>query len=259
MTRAKRPASGPRGTKSRPKGPFEQALIEAIDAVAAPTVRDRILGLALAWGHHAAVPEHSDEVAYFVAGPLLRALEHVLGPATAAAVSDELAPVVACLARTEVSTVRQSVRPIEEDAPEIEIEEPAPVRRGPGTDPAPKILPTILVASSDPSSVSALGLALGGSALIEIVADAVAMLEALGRGEASLVVLDCRHPTLRAETLLTMQPELPAGGRVVFWGEQPALEKQLAQLAEGLTDQFVFCGRKATADDVAAVCRVLIE
>jgi hypothetical protein len=258
MTRAKR-ASGPKGTRQRPRGPFEQALTEAIDAVAAPQVRDRVLSLALAWGHHAVVPEHSDEVAYFVAGPLMRALEHVLGPATAAAVSDELAPVVAGLARRAVSSVRPRGPGPEDDTPELEIEEPAPRRRGPGTDPAPKSLPTVLIASSDPGSVSALGLALSGAVYIEVVSDAVSMLEALGRGEASLVVLDCRHPTLRAETLLTMQPELPQGGKVVFWGEQPALERQLDELGAGLPESFVFCGRDATADDIAAVCRILIE
>ncbi len=269
----------------RPRGMVEQAVAEAIDAVAAPAVRAEILELALGWARLPAIPERGPDVADFVEGPLFRAIEVTLGEEIALAVCEELEPMGAMVADAEVSSVRPSVRAPalvaddddpelifeedEDDDPEVSIDDfraigslrSPPVGRGPSfpTDPAPRReLPRVLVASSDPSSVALLGAALGGVAYLEPAQDALGVLDGLGREKCSLVVLDCRHPSVAAEPLLAMQPELPRGSRVVLWGETPLLERQLEQLGSGIPRAWVRCGGDASAEDVAAVCRVLL-
>jgi hypothetical protein len=261
-------------TAARAGGLVGRAVAEAIDAVAVRSVREKVIALALRADRRSDIPERGPEVRDFVDGALRNALETTLGADVAVSVCDELAPVVELVSEAEVSEIRPSwpalLRAEDDDDPELTIEfeeEPLPATMPPvraprplvPTNPAPRELPLLLVASSDPSSVGRLGHALGGVAFLEPVRDALSMLEAFGRGDTKLIVLDCVHPSVRAETLLAMQPELPEGARVVLWGEAPELERQLATLGDGLPDTWVLCGPNASAPDVAAVCRVLLS
>lgn len=246
------------GGAKRAGGMVERAVVEAIDAHAAPSVRAAVIELALQWAGRAEVPERGPEVAAFFFGPLHRAVHEELGHEAALAVRAELEPIAVMVADAEVSSVRPSW-------PELTIFEgneletdPAPARPTFPTDPAPRReLPLVVVASSDPSSVARLGGALAGVAYLEPARDALALLEGLGRQKTGVIVLDCRHPSVRAETLLAMQPELPEGTRVLLWGETPALERELASLGAGIPRAWLHCGAGASAEDVAAVCRVL--
>ncbi len=256
-------------TAARAGGLVGQAVAEAIDAVAVPSVRDAVIALAVRLSRWSDIPERGPEVGDFVRGALHRALESSLGREIASAVCDELEPVVEMVAAAEVSEVRPSWPGLrahtDGDEPELTIEvgddppEIAPaMQRHVATNPAPRELPLLLIASSDPSSVAELGRALGGVAILEPVRDALSLLEAFARGEARVVVLDCGHPAVRAETLLAMTPELPEGAQVVLWGEAPDLEDELASLAGGMPDAWVLCGVRASATDVGAICRVLL-
>ncbi len=249
----------------------ERAVAEAIDAVAAPAVRTKVLALALRSARRSDVPERGPEVAEFVSGPLYRAVEQVLGAEVALAVTMELASMAALVRDREISSVRPSW-PSPDDEPELVVEEDEldeldelddalEVRRPTyPTDPAPRReLPLIVVASSDPTSVARLGAAFAGVAYLEPARDALGVLEGLGRQKTSVIVLDCRHPSVRAETLLAMQPELPQGSRVLLWGETPALERDLERLGAGIPDAWIRCGGDASAEDIAAICRVLLS
>lgn len=256
----------------------ERAVAEAIDALAAPPVRAKVVALALRWSRRSDIPERGPEVGEFVFGPLYRAVEQTLGMEVALAVRAELEPVAALVADTEVSSVRPSwpnlddepELVVDDDEPELFVEEDAELEdelgggfevRRPSfpTDPAPRReLPLVIVASADPTSVARLGAALGGVAYLEPARDALGILEGIGRQRTGVIVLDCRRPSVSAETLLAMQPELPEGSRVLMWGETPALERDLEGLGAGIPAAWIRCGSDASAEDVAAICGVLL-
>jgi len=204
-----------------------------------------------------------------VDGALLRAAQEILGSELATAIHAELAPVVELASAQEVSEIRPS-RPVrapagaggEDRLPEPTLEAPMEdqlrtVERRLVTDPAPGSLPLLLVATVDPSTLQELNRALVGVASLEPVTDALAILESLG--EDDVVVVDCRRPSVRLETLLALGPELPDGARVVLWREDANVKRQLSALGSGMPGDWICCGPDAAAEDVATVCRVLFE
>lgn len=267
--------------EARAGGLVQRAVVEAIDAVAAPALSAEVLSLALKWARCDTVPEGGLEVAEFVEGALYRAAEEVLGAERAGAIRDQLTPLVEMVAYEEVSSVRPStpgLRPTpldDDDFPELTIEEPrdapAPLleldeplpeeakRARPLylTNPAPARLPFLFVASRDPTAVQELGAALIGVAAIEPVNDALAVLEGLAEGD--VVVIDCERPSVGLGTLVALAPELPKDARVVLWREREEQHEQLANLGTGMPGDWICCGADASPDDVATVCRVLFE
>lgn len=131
----------------------------------------------------------------------------------------------------------------------------SPRRRAQWTEPEPDLLRVVLVCTADPMRAAGMGRAMAGTARVQPISDALAILSE----PADLVVVDCVRPTVRLETLLSVAPELPEGCRVVLWGEAPDFRKQLGILASAIPDTWVSCGVDAEAEDVAAVCRVLLE
>lgn len=257
-------------------GLVERAVREAVDTLAVPKVRDVVLELALRWARLDEVPERGPEVGSFIAGALFHALEQVLGDAAAESVVAQLEPMAAMLADEEISSVRPSGPALEEPAnehgedddefPEIRVavtpDLVAPQVGGRAlfaTDPAPAMLPTILVASVDPGGVQELGLALAGSATVEPVGDALAILEHLDRDDTSLVVVDCRRPAVSVETLITLAPELPSDARILLWGERHDLEQHMEGLGIPIPQSWVCCGPDASAEDIAAIVRILMD
>src|SRR5690606_2747558 len=150
--------------RTRPAGLIERTVAEAVDAVAAPSVRKQVLALALQRARCSRIPERGPAVAAFVEGPLFRVLAHFVGEHAATTVRDELVPVAAMVADEEISEVRPSW-PVEADAAVRWDTDPAPSRE----------LPLLVVASSSPIAVSALSAALRGAAYIEAARDALAV------------------------------------------------------------------------------------
>jgi hypothetical protein len=125
------------------------------------------------------------------------------------------------------------------------------------TDPAPEgEPPRILVASVAPTGVQQLGSALAGFATIEPVPDPLTMLEALDR--CRIAVVDCRNPSIRIETLMTMRPELPKGLRVVLWADQRIVAHHFELVGERIPRQWVCAGVTATAKEISSLCRLLL-
>lgn len=239
-----------RQSSARATGLIERAVAEAIDAVATPRVRADVIGLALQSARRSVIPERGPAVASFVEGPLFRAIVCLLGEPAATTVRDELAQVAAMVLDEDVSEIR----------PSWPCAPPDDARSPLATVPAPRgEVPLVVVASSSPIALSMLSVALGGAAYVEPARDALALVEGLGRHEDGLILLDCRSPSVQLETLLALSPELPAGTRVVLWGEPDALEHRLAALGAPMPASWVCCGPNAGADDVAAVCRVLLD
>ena len=85
------------------------------------------------------------------------------------------------------------------------------------------------------------------------------LLDELDHRETDLVVIDCRRPVVSVETLLALGPELPPGARIVLWGERADLEHRLSTIGIALPQSWVCCGPHASAEDVGAVCRVLLD
>jgi len=250
-------------------GLVERAVVEALDALAAPKVRSAILALAMRWGRTDRIPERGPDVALFISGALFAAAEQVLGLAAAESIEHQLAPVAAMVSSAEISTVRSSLpvpRSDDDEFPEISISSPPEVTREMharrpvfATDPAPEQLQVVLVASEDPGGVQQMSLTLGGVATVEVVRDALDLLDELGRRDTSLVVVDCRRPVVSVETLLALGPEMPEEARIVLWGERANLEEELSRLGIALPETWVCCGPRASADDVGAVCRILLD
>lgn len=245
----------------------ERMVVESIDALATPKVRNAVIALALRWGRHSRMPDRGPEVVAFVRGPLFAAAEQVLGVGAAESLETQLLPVAQMVGSAEVSSVRPSQPPSEDDFPILHISSAPPevVTHPPGrgplfaTDPAPANVPVVAVASMDPGGLSEMSMALAGVATVHHAHDALEILDELGHRETDLVVIDCRRPVVSVETLLALGPELPPGARVVLWGERADLEQRLSTIGIELPDSWVCCGPHASAEDVGAVCRVLLD
>ncbi len=241
--------------------------MEAIDALAVPKVRNAVVALALRWARAERIPERGPEVADFVQGPLFAAAEQVLGLGAAESLEEQLRPVAELVRTQEISSVRPSRPPAADEFPAVTVGSGPPLitshppGRGPlfATDPAPAHLPVVAVASLDPSGLSEMSRALAGVALVHAAHDALEILDELGHRETDLVVIDCRRPVVSVETLLALGPELPDEARIVLWGERADLEDRLGALGIELPDNWVCCGPLASAEDVGAVCRILLD
>ena len=76
-----------------PVGPMTVAVREALDCVAAPSIRDQILRAAFGMAGCTTVPEDPEGARWFIEEPLRMALTHFLGGDAASAVMQDLAPV----------------------------------------------------------------------------------------------------------------------------------------------------------------------
>lgn len=237
--------------RARPAGLMERTIAEAIDAVAAPPVRDRVLAAALRDARLSRLPERGPAVGAFVEGPLFEVLARVVGETAAMAVRDELAVVAEIVADDEISEVRRSWPVPAELAAAGRA--PWPMEPVPSDDP-----PLVMVASSSAIAIASLKAALRGTADIEVAGDVLTVVEGLERSEQGAIVVDCRHPTVQVEILLALEPELPPGTRVLLWGEEPDFDRHLALLGTDAPPTWFRCGADATAEDVAAACRALL-
>jgi hypothetical protein len=99
-------------TVAKPGGRnIASAVKETLDSVVSPSVRDTILGRALAAGHLTHVPNDAPTLEEFVAGPLHDSLVQSLGPELGVSVTHEIERVVALAAPHVVEVSRAESRP----------------------------------------------------------------------------------------------------------------------------------------------------
>lgn len=190
----------PRATQVGGSNPCARLVREALDRLATPEVRDRILRDALAEVALAEVPQDPPSFGSFACGALRDAVHRTLGEDEASAVIADLSPAFAQETHGASSGVR---------------------RRNGGSLVAPSVgAPVVLIASARAADVDALAARLKERAKVIAAFDVFALLSAAGRHlDASVtVLLHDEMPGVRPSTLATLARVLPPGARIITWG-----------------------------------------
>ena len=127
------------------------------------------------------------------------------------------------------------------------------------TDPAPGMLPVVLLASRDRDTLIELRDGLTGGLDVISVDDPIALLDALQSIPAlAVIVVDARNPTVQPATMAAMAPDLPRGVQVLLWGVTPKIEAEINALGEG-TLHWVGCGATTPPEEVAFLCVTMLR
>ena len=89
--------------------------------------------------------------------------------------------------------------------------------------------------------------------------DVMDLLHALNesRGYRTVIVLDCKRPSVRPVALAALAEELPANVQVVLWGAGSALRYQLAHLSPSAST-WLNCSEDDDLQAVALRCEALV-
>ncbi|MFO7180559.1 MAG: hypothetical protein DIU78_017800, partial [Pseudomonadota bacterium] len=120
-------------------------------------------------------------------------------------------------------------------------------------------LPLVLVSTRDPELVQRFAAWLDPRAAVVRVSRLTDLLADLGESSQrrTLIVLDCREPLVRPQSLAGLAEELPAAVRVVLWGATRELERALFQISPA-TARWVVCSPEMTESDVAERCAEMV-
>lgn len=220
------------------------AVREAVHAIAAPVVAQRILERALERARAREIPSGGSRLMRFVESHLDEATAFVLGADAAEALRSQLAPLVSRI---------PSLLPPRSDRP---AEEPGAHLR---ETPVPSVAPVhVLVATLDEGRLRKLTAALGERATVELVEDVVALFDAIQRPPAGdlVIVVDCCDPSVQAATLATIAGDLPPRSLVLLWGAHEGVLDETRTLV-GDAAQWLACGSEAGPETIAAMVRTL--
>lgn len=276
----------------RPRGFAARALEEALGAIAAPSVRDAILGSALSRAGLLTVPDDAMLLDAFVRGELSVAIAERLGDDAADGVLTELWPMLAALRAHALrsGTPPRGIPPTSAPraTPVRNLDVPRPREVLPPTTPPPPMagddlgedlasgvmvvtsgktvragdsLPVLLAVTRDPARARQLGLALTGKAVVRPVTEILEMQEAVEdhRGELPVVLFDCRVAPFHLESVATFASDLPPGSWLALLDATPELER----VARGFAGSTLTVVRisMGTGDmrDVAQRCMALFD
>lgn len=228
------------------RGETGNAVREALGAFAAPRVRDEMLSLALNVAGYAAVPDDLESLQRFLEGPLRTVVAGYLGDDVADAVAADLAPMVTLL----TSQVRTAATRDRDDI--------TGVRLTPTPAPRPSA-PVVLLATMNGPRLRGLAKGLEGIAVVRIAEHVFALASGLNVAPRRLpiVVIDLAAAPFDAAGLSALAPLLPAGTRIVLWGDTTRFAKAIERLGRaGIA--FVACNADATSEEVAELCRVFV-
>lgn len=265
----------------RPRGHGARALEEALGAVAAPTIRDEILGSALARAGLVAVPEAGEELDGFVRSDFRHAIADRLGEDVAEGVMTDLWPLLAMMVqrRPKPMSVRprsatNTPRPVATVRPAATITARPPaiddesdeasgvVVVGPSgkTIRAGDSLSVILAVTRDTTRTRTLALALAGKAVVRSVLDLIEMAEAIEdhRGELPVVLFDCANAPFHLESVATFASELPCGSWLALLDGTMEHERAARTFA-GSTLTVARLSSSLGMDDVAHRCLALFD
>lgn len=227
------------------RGETGNAVREALGAFAAPRVRDEMLTLALDVAGCSEVPHGVEDLQRFLDGPLRTVVAGYLGDDIADAVAADLAPMVMLLT-SQVRTAESGDREI------------TGVRLTP--TPAPRqSAPVVLMATMNGPRLRGLAKGLEGIAAVRIAEHVFALASGLSASPSRLpiVVIDLAAAPFDAAGLSALAPLLPAGTRIVLWGDTTRFAKAIERLGRaGIA--FVSCDADATSAEVADLCRVFV-
>lgn len=182
------------------------AIVEALESVVSPLVRDVVLKRALTQAGLEAVPDDPDRIRLFVDGPLLESLAERVGEEVAAELVRMLAPTLRAMRR-------RSLRIVSAD---VDSDSGLRDSRGYRTLPAPASLPIVMVATKDPTLAMAIAAAARGRATVCVAEGALELIESIDEipGDAAIIV-DASQPSVHVLTLVAMAPDLAGVTRIV--------------------------------------------
>lgn len=233
--------------------------------MAAPSVRDAILGAALSRAGLLGVPDESTALREFVQGSFRKMIADRLGDDVAEGVLGELAPMLGMLARIGAPTPRSSVRPKRtgRPLPPPDSDDASGVMLTPAagkTMRSSDFLPVIIAVVRTSSSVRALAIALAGRAVVRPVVDLMEMAEAVEdhRAERPVVLFDCSAPAFHLESVATFASELPTGSWLALL-DPTSEQERTARTFSGATLTVVKLSRAIGADTLAQRCIALFD
>lgn len=213
--------------------PFARMVVEALDRLASPAIRDAIVTQSLRAAGLASFPSDPVSFGNFACNEFREAVVDRLGDEAASAVLTDLSPALTHDAEAPSSGVR---------------------RRKPHSLPAPEVgAPVILVASSSMEDVSNVTSALAKRAKVVAAYDVYGLIQNASRysGQALAVLVHDDLPALQADTLRTVGSLLGDATHVLRWGP-----RALRPDADHLGAQH--CGA-VTAEEVASVAADLLK
>jgi hypothetical protein len=250
--------------------PIAQMVREAIETVATPEVRVRILHRALHMAREHEIPATGEPLHRFIDKHLRTAMAFYVGDEASDAVMQNLAPMLTMAAMVNSQPPRPTVRADATLKLGRDRQHSGVTRRAPG--PAPETetskyptmqpqgsaLPMVFVATRSRERCARIAKQVGNSAAVQQIEDVVAFLDNL-KATASLsplVVIDCVEASVQPTTIATLAHELPKSSAVLIWGATER-HRDLTDLAT--SDRgWLRCGVEATPDDVASLIHMLL-
>jgi hypothetical protein len=154
---------------------------------------------------------------------------------------------------------RATAKPPSSDAYPKGIAETIAVR-GAESDRPNRKLPFVLVATLEPQLVRQLAAWLDPRAAVVRVRGPLALLHDLenSRDAPTVIIIDCRQPSVRPAALAGLVDDFPDTVRVVMWGASAEVERQVVSISERARGWFV-CSAHAEPRDVAERCAQLVR
>ncbi len=241
--------------------------------MAAPVIRDGIVGSALSRAGLITVPEDREALDGFVRGELRSAIAERLGADVADGVMTELWPLVARLAMRRPRSVTAQPRAAAPTTPP-----PAPITARPvfdgDDDPSGVVvvgargktlragdsMSVLIVVSTHTARTRELALVLGENAVVRSVVDLVDMGEAIEdhRGELPVVLFDCQHAPFHLESVATFASDLPPGSWLALL-DATSEDEKTARAFAGSTLTIARIASAVGTDEVARRCRSLFD
>lgn len=253
---------------SVPANEVHYLIAEAIDAVATPEVRDRVIARALELANSDTVPDEGREVRVFIREYLASALEESLQKSMAQGVIDTLSPLMERTTGAEMTGLNPMPQlaeplpaaPIVQATAQSSLREPArPKLRLAAAPPAPEgTLRTVVLFTSDEDRRDEIAQRLGDAAPVVHVDTSLAMLDALRDhgADGGVVVVDCAAPSIEPWALIALGGQIPAEARIFFWGPEPDLELELTHL-DGR--RWRALGARLSPVEVARACCAIVR
>lgn len=123
-----------------------------------------------------------------------------------------------------------------------------------------RVLPHVLIASRDPAMLRRLAVWLDPRAAVMRVRSVIDLLHRIedASQSRSVIVLDCRQPSVRPLALAALADELPASTRVVLVAAEPTLIQKLLDISPS-TSNWLTLGSTARPKEIAARCAELVS
>lgn len=238
-------------------------IAEAIDAVAAPVVRERVIERALDLAGADEVPDQGRHIRVFIREHLAAALAEAMEREAAESVVHSLSPLMERTSGAEMTglhhtidlgplPVSQLVEPTVRvpEAPKLRLAAPRASEGG--------TLSVLVLFSSDDEKPKRIAAALDDGAPTCRAPNSLAMLDALRDhgDEGAVVVVDCVDVAVEPWALIALGGQIGPGARLLFWGPAPDFELELSHL-DGR--RWRTASAAVTPEQIARICCALVR